>query len=298
MTSMAAAAVTTFLTPGPVDVNAWIGGYPFREVPHPEPAVLARVLEREGFSGAWVGHLPGAFHRDPAPSNRALLRELAPYRAVLYPAPIVRPDWPAWEATLRMAVSEGAPAIRVYPAQWGLSPGNSALQELAIACGEAGVVMHVTVRFEDLRQRHALDTAGDVSAALLRGLARHPGSCAHLLVAGAGRELIEETHWGLTPAEQARVWYDFGWVWGPPEDHFAHLVRTVGASRLAWSSWWPLRLTQQARALVDLLPADLRSATPDQEFADGARIGLCARTVSGLGTRDSAMREPATRTAP
>ncbi|MFN5583078.1 hypothetical protein, partial [Gemmatimonas sp.] len=94
---------TTLVSGGPVDVTAWIGGYPFRDLPHPEPAVLARVLEREGFAAAWVGHLPGAFHRDPVPSNRALYEALAPHRSVLQPAPIIRPDWPGWEEQLRLA---------------------------------------------------------------------------------------------------------------------------------------------------------------------------------------------------
>jgi hypothetical protein len=246
-------------------------------VPHPEPDVLVRVLEREQFAGAWVGHLPGAFHRDPAASNHALYAALAPFRDVLQPAPIVRPDWPRWESTLADAVNEGAPAVRVYPAQWGLGSGHPALSELAAACGERGVALHVTVRFEDLRQRHLMDTVGDVPAATLRGIARQADSRCQIVVSGAGRELIEETHWGLTPNEQARVWYDFGWVWGPPEDHFAHLVRTLGPARLTWSSWWPLRLTQQSRALVDLLPDDLRHALLDDHFGDGARIAETAQ---------------------
>lgn len=259
--------------PARIDVTSWVGGYPFRDVPHPEPEILVRVLEREEFSGAWVGHLPGAFHRDPVPSNRALYAALARHRAVLHPAPIVRPDWPRWEQMLRTATDEGAPAVRAYPMQWGYGVGHSALSELAHACGEAGVVLHLTVRFEDLRQRHHLDAAGDLSAAHVRQLARLPRSAARLLVAGAGRELIEEVHWGLTPQEQARVWYDWHWLWGPPEDHFAHLVRTMGPARFAWSSWWPLRLTQQSRALVDLLPTGTVPAAPhDDVFAHGGAI--------------------------
>jgi hypothetical protein len=260
--------------PRPIDVTAWIGGYPFREVPHPDPDILVRVLDREGFAGAWVGHLPGAFHRDPVPSNRSLYAALAPYAGVLLPAPIVRPDWPGWTGMLRDAVNAGAPAVRAYPAQWGLGPGHPALAELAFACGEAGVALHVTLRFEDLRQRHPMDSVGDVPAATLRGLARLPGSRCQLVVAGAGREIIEETHWGLTEAEQEQVFYDFGWVWGPPEDHFAHLVHAMGPRRLALSSWWPLRLTQQSRALIDLLPETGTSLLFDTDFADG-------RTISG-----------------
>ena len=107
---------------------------------------------------------------------------------------------------------------------------------------------------------------------------RHrPGfKSAVMVVAGAGREVLEETHWGLTPAEQQRVFYDFHWIWGPPEDQFGHLVRTVGAARLAWSTWWPLRLSQQSRALVDLLPDDLRASVRASDFADGRSISACA----------------------
>lgn len=263
----------------PIDVTAWIGSYPFRATPHPEPEVLVRVLEREGFAGAWVGDLPGAFHRDPVPSNRALYAALRPHRAVLQPAPMVRPDWPRWEQQLGEALDEGAPAIRVYPAQWGLGAQHPSLMELVDACAGAGLAMHVTVRFEDLRQRHPLDSANDVQAATLRAMARSATGRAGavLVIAGASREVLEETHWGLTPDEQSRVFYDFHWLWGPPEDSFGHVVRTIGAERLAWSSWWPLRLTQQSRALIDLLPDDVRASGHASAFADGAGIATRAR---------------------
>lgn len=267
----------------PIDVSTWIGSYPFRDVPHPDPDVLVRVLEREGYSGAWVGHLPGAFYRDAAPSNRALYRALAAHRDTLQPAPIVRPDWPHWELALADARSEGAGVIRIYPAQWGLGAGDSALGELALACGEAGIVLHVTVRFEDMRQRHPMDLAGDVSAATLRAIARLPNSRCHLLVSGASRELIEETHWGLTNAEQARVTYDFSWLWGPPEDHFMHLVRTLGPTRLAWGTTWPLRLTQQCRALVALLPDDVRGMLQNSPLQDGRGLAQAARRCAEDG---------------
>ena len=84
-----------------IDCAAYIGQYPFRHLPHPDPDILVRVLERENLSEAWVGYLPSAWHRDPAPGNDALFTALAPYRQVLRPAPVVRPAWPLWERTLR-----------------------------------------------------------------------------------------------------------------------------------------------------------------------------------------------------
>jgi hypothetical protein len=240
-----------------IDVNTFVGSYAFRHVPHPEPAALARVLEREGIDSAWVGHLPSAFHRDPSAGNRELLTLVAG-NARLMPVPTVRPDWPRWEHELRAAHDAGAPAIRAYPPQWGLGPHDGAMRELAIATGELGMTLVLTVRFEDLRQRNALDVAGDLTAAAIRALAR-AGDRVRLVVTAAGREMIEEVHWGLTPREQQRVLWDISWIWGPPEDHLAKLFRTLGSRRFVFGTQWPLRLVQNARANLDLLPDDVRA---------------------------------------
>ena len=242
-----------------IDCAAFVGQYPFRHLPHPDPEVLVRVLAREGLRGAWVGYLPAAWHRDPAPGNEQLFALLESFREVLHPAPVVRPNWPRWEHSLRALVEQGAAAIRAYPMHWGLGPHDAAMRALALACGELGVPLVLTVRFEDLRQRSPLDVAGDLTGPHLRALAR-AGDKVRLVVTGAGRELLEETHWGLTPEEQRRVFWDFAWVWGPPKDHLAHLIRTVGAERFVYGTHWPLRLTQNPRANLDLLPDDLRDA--------------------------------------
>jgi len=250
-----------------VDVNTLIGPYPFREVPHPDPDVLVRVLDREQVDRAWVGYLPAAFHRDPTPGNAVLLRALAAFSGRLEPVPCIRPDWPRWEHALRDAAAAGAPAIRAYPPQWGLGPHDAGMRELAIAAGERGIALLLTVRFEDLRQRHWLDAAGDLSAAAIRALAR-AGDAVRLVVTAAGREMIEEVHWGLTPEEQQRVFWDISWIWGPPDDHLAKLFRTIGAERFVFGTQWPLRLTQTPRANLDLLPDDLQSA----RMADAERL--------------------------
>jgi predicted TIM-barrel fold metal-dependent hydrolase len=251
-----------------IDCAAYVGGYPFRELPHPDPEVLVRVLRREGLDGAWVGYLPAPWQRDPTAANERLLSLLAPHRDALRPAPVVRPDWPRWDRALRDLVEQGAPAIRAYPVHWGMGPHDDGMRRLALACGELGVPLLLTVRFEDLRQRSPLDVAGDLTAAHVRALAR-AGARVRLVVTAAGRELLEETHWGLTPDEQRRVFWDFAWIWGPPEDHFAHLLSTVGAERFVYGTHWPLRLTQNARANLDLLPEPLR----DPPITDAARLG-------------------------
>ena len=98
-----------------IDCATYIGPFPFRELPHPDAEVLVRVLAREGLHGAWVGYLPAAWQRDAAPANASLLAALAPH-AELRAAPIVRPDWPQWERTLRDLVEQGAELVELK--QW------------------------------------------------------------------------------------------------------------------------------------------------------------------------------------
>jgi hypothetical protein len=259
------------------DINVLIGPYPFRHIPHPDPATLIRVLDREEIGDAWVGHLPSAFYRDPTPGNVELSAALAPFAARLRPVPTIRPDWPRWERALAAAASAGAPAVRAYPPQWGLGDHDSRMMEMAIAAGEQGMALLLTVRFEDLRQRHPMDVAGDLSAATVRALAR-ASDVVRLVVTAAGRDMIEEVHWGLTPAEQSRVFWDISWIWGPPEDHLAKLLRTIGPERFLYGTHWPLRLTQNPRTNLDLLPADLagtKLALPSAIFNSSvAKTGL------------------------
>jgi predicted TIM-barrel fold metal-dependent hydrolase len=251
-----------------IDVNTFIGPYPFRHVPHPEAEILDRVVQREGLDGAWVGHLPSAWHRDPSLGNAELFETLERVgTGRLFPVPTIRPDWPAWEKSLRAVTATAAVGIRAYPMHWGFGPDDRRMVELAIAAGEQQLPVILTVKFEDLRQRNSLDTTSDLTAAHIRHLAR-AGDRVRLIVTAAGREMIEEVHWGLTATEQERVFWDISWIWGPPEDHLAKLFKTVGPERFVYGTQWPMRLTQTPRANLDLLPEDFS----DPELADPRRM--------------------------
>jgi hypothetical protein len=250
-----------------VDPSVFIGPYPFREVPHPDPEILVKVLEREQIERAWVGHLPAAWEADPSVSNDALFRAIEPHRARLSAAPTIRPDRKGWERALSGAAESGAAAIRAYPAHWEMKSDDRSLRDLALAAGVLRLPLILTVRFEDLRQRDARDTAGDLAPQVVRTLAR-AGSGVRLIVSAAGKDFVEEVHWGLTPEEQRRVVWDIGWIWGPPEDHLAKLFRTVGSERFVFGSQWPLRLVQSPFANLELLPDSLAGAP----LTDPARL--------------------------
>lgn len=245
------------------DHNAMVGPYPFRRLPDSTPQRLIADMDRLGVETAWVGHVPSIYYRDAASGNDELFQLLAAHRVRLLPVPAVNPVWPGWEREIDRAASEGAPAIRTWPAHYGFDCAGAAMTELTAACAEQGLTLTLTVRLEDPRQRHRLDVARDLISADLRATVRaHAG--VRLLVCGADRAIVEETHWGSTPEESARLRWDVSAVWGPPEDHLGHLFRTVGREAFVFGTGFPFRIPDATVAKLTLASYESGSGVADR----------------------------------
>jgi predicted TIM-barrel fold metal-dependent hydrolase len=240
-----------------IDVNAFLGGYPFRRVPGTGVAAILAAMDRTGITEAWVSHLPAIFWRDPTEGNEWLYDAAGGQRR-LRPVPSIEPGLANWQGELATAVEQRVPAVRVDPTVHGLDPAGQAMRRLAAACGEAGVPLMMAVRFEDGRQRHPNDRAPELPAAAIRALVRS-NPRVRLVVTHADRGVVEEVHWSLTPEESSRIWWDICWIWGPPEDHLELLLGTIGVARFVLGTGMPLRIPETPIArldLLDLTPAD------------------------------------------
>lgn len=237
------------------DVGAFVGTYPYRFIQPATPEWLIGEMDRLGIERAWAADLPAFLYKDPRESNRWLAETLAPFHQRIMPVPTLHPGLPDWSHDLSDAASMGAPAVRVYPQYQGLDPVGGEMRVIVAAAASAGLPVMLTVRFEDVRQRHPLDVAPDFPASAVRQLVRSDPE-AKLLVMHGERSFVEEVHFGLTPEEARRIVWDISWIWGPPEDHLALLLETVGADRFVLGTGMPLRIPDAALTKVELLPTD------------------------------------------
>jgi predicted TIM-barrel fold metal-dependent hydrolase len=234
-----------------VDVNVFLGRYAFRHTPGGSPQALIQAMDRTGIDQAWISNLSAVFWRDPTEGN-AVQYQTAARETRFRPVPAVHPGLSNWEAVLQEAVEHRAPCVRSDPMFYGLDPVGPEMRGLAAQCGELGVPLLLTVRLEDGRQRHPNDRALELTPWAVRALLRSDAQV-RLLVTHADREFIEQVHFGSTPAEATRILWDICWIWGPPEDHLALLLRTVGVARFAFGTGMPLRLPEASVAKLDLL---------------------------------------------
>jgi uncharacterized protein len=243
-----------------IDVSSFVGAYPFRRVPGTAPEALLRAMDRVGIDQAWVSHLPSLFWRDPSEGNSWLYQTAQRYDR-FRPIPAVHPGLLGWQEQVEAARQADAPAIRCDPTFYGIEPAGADMRALVTECGNRGMPLMLAVRLEDARQRHPNDRAGELPAWSVRSLIReHPH--VRLIVSHADRGFIEEVHFGSTPEESVRIWWDICWIWGPPEDHLETLLRTVGVDRFVFGTGQPLRIPETSLAKLDLL--DL---TPEQRRA-------------------------------
>lgn len=254
-----------------IDVDAFLGAYPFRRVPGTSPAALLAAMDRVGIDEAWVTHLPSLWWRVPGEGN-AWLYETVAREPRLKPVPAIHPGLAGWEQALGEAADRGAPVVRCDPTYYGLDAGGPEMRVLAAACGAARLPLAMAVRLEDARQRHANDRAGELPAAAVRALVRSDEDV-RLVITHADRAFIEEVHFGATPEEAARIWWDIAWVWGPPEDHLATLLDTIGVERFVFGTGQPLRLPETSIAKLDL-----QALAPERRAAiesENVHRGLC-----------------------
>ncbi|HEY3933654.1 MAG TPA: hypothetical protein VGL65_03480 [Gemmatimonadales bacterium] len=253
-----------------IDVNTFVGTYPYRDIGAWTAEALVRVCIDAGTTSAWVSHLSAAYWSDPAGGNAALFG-LAAAHGILRPVAAVHPGRPGWEAVLAEARARRAPAIRCDASWYGLEPAGSEMRSLLEASADHDIPVMMCVRLEDLRQRHPNDVTPDLQPATIRQLIRHAPR-ARLIVTHADREFIEQVHFGSTPEEASRILWDISCIWGPPEDHLELLLGTVGIERFIYGTGIPLRLAETTAAKIDLLGLDAH-----------ARRRLLSENLTGFG---------------
>ena len=234
-----------------LDVNTFLGPYPFHDIGEWNAKILLQEMERLGITESWISSLPAVFSADPASTNAGLYLA-AHAQPRLRPVPAVHPGLPGWQDVVREAVAREAPCIRCDPTFRDLAADSPEMQALLALAAEQRLPLMMAVRLEDIRQRHPDDGTPELSPAMARTLIRHHAG-ARLIITHADREFIEQVHFGSTPAEASRILWDISWIWGPPEDHLELLLRTVGRDRFTFGTGTPLRLPEASIAKIDLL---------------------------------------------
>jgi hypothetical protein len=149
-----------------IDVNAYVGHWPFRQLRNNTVSGLLRQMDRNAIDKAVVSSIHGIFYKDAHASNEELARETRRHLDRLIPFATLNPTYPGWEEDLRRCAEDlGLSGIRLYPQYHGYELTDASGLDVVDAATKLGCTIQVPMRVVDRRQRHRFDLAEDLAAA-------------------------------------------------------------------------------------------------------------------------------------
>lgn len=252
-----------------IDVNVSIGQWPFRRLPHDDPAKLAEMLLEQGVTEAWTGSFDALLHEDVAAVNIRLAETCrAGHPGLLVPFGTINPKLPDWQEDLRRCADvHKMPGIRLHPNYHGYSLDDSECVKLLDLAARRGLIVQIAVKMEDERTQFPLLRVPGVNLAPFPGLiGRFPKL--RIVLLNALRTLLGDPLKTLTGMNHVSV--ELAMLEGACG--VEHLIDQIGVKPILFGSLAPLFVFESA-----LLKLKESPITPEQHRAitwDNARRTL------------------------
>lgn len=251
-----------------MDVNVWLGRWPFRNVGSDNPNEMLERLRNQGVDRACVGSIDGLFHRDIEGVNHRLADACQAESATLIGFGTVNPLSPDWEEDLRRCKDEHRFAgIRIAPAYHGYALDDSSVLRLFDLAAKANLLVQIVVSMEDQRTMHPILRVPNVDIRPLAAIARDRPSL-RLMLLGVPPALSIVSIAEVSTAGQ--VFVEMSMVEGV--DRLASLVDQVGAARVLFGSHYPLFYLESAVLKI-------RESELPETFLDKIRSGNAAGLI-------------------
>lgn len=148
-----------------IDINTWVGAWPFRHLENATVSGLLKRMDRKGIERAVVAHSAAAMYRNPHGANQDLHRQVRKHTDRLMPVASLRPGFPGWQEDLRRCHEDfGFVGLRLLPQYHEYQLTDAPALDLVDEAHERGLFVQVPQRIEDRRSRHPWDQARDLGA--------------------------------------------------------------------------------------------------------------------------------------
>jgi uncharacterized protein len=243
--------------------------WPFRRLPHDEPANLTAKLRRSGVEQAWAGSLDSLLHKDVGSVN-ARLAELCRTRGegILLPFGAVNPTLPDWEEDLRRCSEQyEMPGIRLHPNYHGYTLDDARFRKLLALAAQHGLIVQLALSMEDERTQHPRLPVPPVDPAPLVETAAATKNLRLILL---NRTWSQD--WPLVARlrDAGQVFFDFSMLEGL--DPVRNLLREASPARVLFGSHFPFFYLESA--LLKVREAGLQPQQEQAVLAENARALL------------------------
>jgi hypothetical protein len=253
-----------------VDVNTYIGHWPFRRLRHNTAEALVRRLDAHDIDWAVVASIHGIFYKNVQPANEELSEETEPYRDRLLPFATLNPNYPGWEEDLRRCTGDlGLRGLRLYPQYHGYRLTDPSSLELIDAATALGWAVQVPMRVVDRRQRHPWDVAADIPPADFETVFRRCPRTRWMVLNGSGLD-------GARLPADVQFLIEISRLTAVLQRTIPALLNTAGPQHLAFGTGMPFKVADPALLKLDILeaPKEIKDRIAWQNVAEMLELKL------------------------
>jgi uncharacterized protein len=237
-----------------IDVNAYLGHFAFRQLRHNTADGLLRLMDAKGIDRAVVSSASAITYRNAQSGNEELAAAIKPHADRLIGLAVINPFYAGWQDDLQTCHEAfGMKGLRLYPNWHKYKPTDARCSELVDAATERGLIVSLSLRAEDERQRSWLVDVRDLTAAEVAPLVKAKSRARFLLVNGigfAGSPLVPQQ------GDAARnCWIEISRLSAVMGDEIGQLLARLGADRVVFGTGMPFTYPDPALVKLEVVKA-------------------------------------------
>ncbi len=237
-----------------VDIHAYLGNWFARKLRITNTRELVSQMDEYDVDRAVVASASAIMYRNCQPGNEDLLREIEPHGERFIPFAVIDPSYIEWRKDLEWCIERmGIRGVRIYPQYDPYTFADSCCDELCAFCNEHGLVVAVSQRVEDYRQKHEVldyvDPSLDEMADLFE---RNPDTRFIVL---NGRKYFETRLVTEADSLPDNYWIEISRLNVFLKEEFRTLIDAIGVGRLLFGTGMPLKMV--GPVLLKIEHADL-----------------------------------------
>ncbi len=144
-----------------LDINAYVGHWPFKKLRHNTCSQLLDRMDRFGVDVSVVSNINGIFYKNTQSANEELFEEInsdTRFRGRFVPFAVINPIYAGWKDDFEVCVSEmGMKGLRLFPQYHDYEITDSSLIELVGMARDRKLPVSFDIRMVDSRQKSWLD---------------------------------------------------------------------------------------------------------------------------------------------
>lgn len=240
-----------------IDVNMYLGHYPFRKTQNQTAPELVRLMDEYEIDMACVSSISGIYYRDVMQGNYELLDEIADYKDRFIPMCTINPVYACAKEDLETCITKlGFKGIRLFPKQHGYRLDCPEAVAILKAAAEYKVPVQLPIYLEDPRQRHPMDYIDPLNEEEIEKAALE-AEATDIMLTNFYHQLYAPDLANIRSKRSGSICYDIGRIDCLTQDSFADVLNSCGIENMYFGSGAPLQYIDVQLVKLAFLPQTL-----------------------------------------